>query len=158
LALAVAEHERTTLRASIAGRVAKLNVDAGEVTGPAAQEPAAILVDPAHLRVRAYVEELDAPRLRVGMVARITADGLGGQEFAGRLTWLSARMGTKSVWSNRPDERRDTKTREVVIDLDGKTEELVVGLRVDVFIDNSPAVGSLQQAKAVATPGTSGRQ
>jgi multidrug resistance efflux pump len=151
--LAVAEHERTTLRASIAGRVAKLNIDVGEVTGPAALEPAAILVDPTRLRVRAYVEELDAPQLRLGMATRITADGLNGRQYAGRLTWLSARMGTKTIWSNRPDERRDTKTREVTIDLDGSSEDLVVGLRVDVFIDKTPVVASLPQKRVVAKPG-----
>jgi hypothetical protein len=43
-------------------------------------------------------------------------------------------MSRKELWSDRPAERYDTKTREIWIDLD-RSDDLVIGLRVDVAID-----------------------
>jgi hypothetical protein len=45
-------------------------------------------------------------------------------------------MGQKTLWSNRPAERLDTRTREVLIELTDSAR-LVVGLRVDVTLDAS---------------------
>ena len=83
---------------------------------------------------RAFVEELDAPRVELGMPARITADGLAG-ELRGRVIRLSPRMSRKRLWSDDPAERYDTKTREVWIELDEAEEGLVVGLRVDATLE-----------------------
>jgi hypothetical protein len=84
--------------------------------------------------VRAFVEELDAPRVALGMKAVVVADGLPDQQLLGQISKLSPRMTAKQIWSDDPAERYDTKAREVWIDL--KTSSpLVVGLRVDVRID-----------------------
>jgi hypothetical protein len=93
------------------------------------------MADTSRFRVRAFVEELDAPNVRVGQQAVITVDGLPGREFHGPVTRLNPRMGPKTLWSDHPTERQDTRTREVWIDLDEPTSGLVLGLRVDVFID-----------------------
>jgi multidrug efflux pump subunit AcrA (membrane-fusion protein) len=107
-------------------------------------EPAVVMVDTSRYHVRAFVEELDAPRLRVGMTARITADGLPGRELHGRVIRLSPRMSRKELFSDDPSERQDIKTREVWLELlpegkldfqKGESPELVVGLPVDVIID-----------------------
>ena len=83
-------------------------------------------------------QELDAPRVQLGMTAKINADGLPGREFTGHVVRMSPKMGRKELWSDQPTERYDTKTREVWIELDGK-EQWVVGLRLDVILvtDNS---------------------
>ena len=54
-----------------------LRVDAepGELTGPEAPQPVIILADTRRFRVRAFVEEYDAPRLAVGLPARVTPMG-----------------------------------------------------------------------------------
>jgi multidrug resistance efflux pump len=144
LQLAKTQLEWTKLRAPRDGQILKIGVEAGELTGPSSAEPAVVMVDTSRYHVRAFVEELDAPRLRVGMTARITADGLPGRELHGRVIRLSPRMSRKELFSDDPSERQDIKTREVWLELlpegkldfqKGESPELVVGLPVDVIID-----------------------
>ena len=134
LELVKVQHERTNLRAPSDGQVLKLHVEPGELTGPTSVEPAMVMADTSRYHVRAYVEELDAPRVKLGMTARIVADGLPNRNLKGRVIRLSPRMSRKELFSDDPTERYDTKTREVWIELE-RREELVVGLRVDVMID-----------------------
>jgi len=138
LELAKVQLQRCSLRAPIRGQVLRVDAEPGELTGPEAPQPVIILADTSRFRVRAFVEEYDAPRLAVGLPARVTADGLPGREFPGRVASLSPHMSRKELWSDRPAERFDTKTREIWIDLD-QASGLVVGLRVDVVIDLNPA-------------------
>jgi hypothetical protein len=51
------------------------------------------------------------------MEARITADGLPGYSAPGRVIEIMPRMSFKQVWTDRPDERFDVKTREVLIEI-----------------------------------------
>jgi HlyD family secretion protein len=123
--------KKTELLVPHAGQVLDLNVEQGELIGAESLEPAVVLADTAKLRVRAFVEEIDAPRLAVGMPASITADGLPEEVFTGRVTSLSPRMQAKSFSSGSPDELFDTKVREVVLEVEAG-DGLIVGLRVDV--------------------------
>ena len=134
LELAKVQAEHTRLLAPCHAQVLKINGKVGELAGPASIEPAIILADTSRYYVRAFVEELDAPRVEVGMLAKITVDALRDRELLGRVVRLSPRMDRKSVWSNRATERYDTKTREVWIELQ-PGPPLVLGLRVDVTID-----------------------
>jgi multidrug resistance efflux pump len=133
--LAKVQLERTRVRSPLKGQVLKTNIEAGELAGPDSPEPAIIVADTTHCRVRAFVEEMDARDVRVGMAARITAEGPRGQELRGHIVRLSPRMENKNLWNDHPAERLDTKTREIWIDLDDSPS--VVGLRVDVEIDPS---------------------
>jgi len=134
LDLAQVQLDRTQLRAPSGGQILKRGVEPGELAGPNSTSPAIVLADISRYFVRAFVEELDAPRVQVGMLAKIAADGLPGQELKGRVTRLSPRMGHKELHSDQPAERFDTKTRDVWIELE-PGPPLVVGLRVDVTID-----------------------
>ncbi len=128
--------DRTQLIAPSDGLVLQVNVEVGELAGPDSTAPTVVMADARRFRVRAFVEEYDAPRVRVGMLARVTADGVPGQTFAGTVARLSPRMDRKQHYSDAPDEQYDTKTREVWIDLQpDATAELVIGLRVDVVIE-----------------------
>jgi HlyD family secretion protein len=126
--------DHTRLLAPCNAQVLKLNGKVGEMTGPTSVEPAAILADTSRYFVRAFVEERDAPRVAVGMPAKITLDALRDQTLTGRVVRLSPRMDRKSVFSDRATERYDTKTRTVWIELP-PGPSLVLGLRVDVTID-----------------------
>ncbi|HUT92111.1 MAG TPA: HlyD family efflux transporter periplasmic adaptor subunit [Thermoguttaceae bacterium] len=137
LELAEVQFDRTTLRAPTSGQILEVDAEPGELTSPDSPKPVIVLVDTTKYQVRAFVEEMDAPRLQVGMPATITADGLP-DKLQGRITRLSPRMSPKSLWSDDPAERYDTKTREVWIELED-AEALVVGLRVDVVIDTNPS-------------------
>lgn len=134
LELARVQLDRTRIHAPCRGQILDVDVEAGELTGPDSAQPAIVMVDSTRLQVRAFVDEIDAPRVQLGMAAVVRTDGLPDRRFNGRVVRLSARMGRKQLWSDRPAERYDTKTREVWIELEDG-ESLVVGLRVDVMID-----------------------
>jgi multidrug resistance efflux pump len=134
------ELEWTRLHAASSGQVLSIDVEPGELTGPDAEQAAVTVTDASRFRVRAMVEEIDAPRVCPGMLAAVRADGLPGQSLSARITRVSPRMSVKSIWSNRPQERRDTKVREVWLDLE-QSADLVLGLRVDVFIESQTAPG-----------------
>ncbi|MEQ8848795.1 HlyD family efflux transporter periplasmic adaptor subunit [Botrimarina sp.] len=122
--------EKTTIVSPIDGRVLDLDAQVGELVSPD-QGPVAVVADTSRLRVRAYVEEFDAPRVEAGATAEVRADGLPETAYAGRVATVGPRMTAKSLFSGEPNELYDTKVREVVIDLSGAAN-LIVGLRVDV--------------------------
>jgi multidrug resistance efflux pump len=103
------------------------------------------MVDTSKYHVRAFVEELDAPRIKIGMPAEISADGLD-ERLSGRVVRVSPHMTKKQLWSDRPTERFDTKSREVWIELD-QSGDHVIGLRMDVTID----IGGTHNWKGEAT-------
>lgn len=136
--LELARHEcgKTTLHSPIAAQVLRINAHPGELVGPEAAEPALVVADTSRLFVRAYVDELDAPRLRLGMPAEVTADGLPGNHAEGQLVRMAPRMTQKPLRTDAPAERFDTKVREVWIELaESGTERFVVGLPVDVVLE-----------------------
>lgn len=79
--------ERTTLNAPFAGIVAQVTGELGEYTTPSPPgiptPPAVDLIDDSCVYVSAPMDEVDAPRLKVGQPARITLDALPGKRFSG---------------------------------------------------------------------------
>ena len=141
LELASIQLDRTCLKSPLAGLVLQVNLEVGELTGPDSVEPAVVLTDTSRTRVRAFVEELDAPRVQLGMAAVVIADGLPGRQFSGRVVQLSPQMSRKQLWTDRPAERFDTKVRQVWIELDAAAD-LIIGLRVDAIIEAIPTPGT----------------
>jgi multidrug resistance efflux pump len=133
LRLAKAELGKTYLKAPFAGRVLRVFAEPGEMAGPASPQPLLVMADLSKRRVRAFVEELDAPRVEAGQPAVVTVDGLPDREFAGRVTEVLPRMGKRTVLTDFPEEYKDLYFREVLIDLEAG-EELIVNLRVKVRI------------------------
>ena len=132
--LAQVQLARTRLVAPVAGTILHLNVRLGELTGPDVVDPPIVMADTSKFRVRAYVEELDARRVQIGMTAEVAADGEPVRTWPGHVSALSPRMGRKRLFTDDPAEHFDVKIREVWIDLD-TPDALLVGLRVDVAID-----------------------
>lgn len=133
--------DRCILKAPCRSRILDVEIEPGELTGPESKQPSVTLADTSRLRIRAFVEELDAPRVQVGQPAKVTADGLPNESFTGQVTHLSPKMTYKPLTTDAPGERLDTKTREVYITLDQPAAELVVGLRVDVVLRPIAAEG-----------------
>ncbi|HZT82194.1 MAG TPA: HlyD family efflux transporter periplasmic adaptor subunit, partial [Gemmataceae bacterium] len=137
LKLAKDELAKTRLVAPCDGRVLQVFAEPGELAGPATAQPVLVLADLSKRRVRAFVEELDATRVREGQQVVITADALPGHELTGRVSVVVPRMGRRAPQSDAPGEYKDVHFREVLIDLDA-AEDLPVNLRVQVRIRSEP--------------------
>lgn len=79
--------DRTVLHAPFAGIIAQVTGELGEYTMPSPPgiptPPVIDLIDDACLYVTAPMDEVDAPKIKIGQEARITLDALPGQSFAG---------------------------------------------------------------------------
>jgi HlyD family secretion protein len=77
--------DRTILRAPFAGIVAEINGEIGEFVTPSpvgiATPPAVDVVDTSCIYVTAPIDEVDAPRVRPGMPARVTLDAFKERSF-----------------------------------------------------------------------------
>jgi multidrug resistance efflux pump len=133
LRLAEAELAKTCLTAPTAGRILRVYAEPGELACPASAQPILLLADLSKCCVRAFVEELDASRVRVGQCAVVTVDGLPDWEFAGTVAVVMPRMGKRAVQTEAPEEYKDLYYREVLIDL-APSDVLTVNLRVKTRI------------------------
>lgn len=81
--------DRTQLTAPFAGIVAEVNGEVGEIVTPSPvgipTPPAIDLMDISCLYVSAPIDEVDAPRIRVGMPANISLDAMTDQVFSGEV-------------------------------------------------------------------------
>jgi RND family efflux transporter MFP subunit len=86
-----------TVRAPIGGIVAKRNVQPGEKV--AFDAPLVTIVDLAQLEVQAQVPVSDVPRIRRGMEAAVSIEGIPGRTFAGRVERINpaTEPGTRTV-------------------------------------------------------------
>jgi multidrug resistance efflux pump len=134
---AEAELAKTQLRALTAGKVMQVFAEPGELASPTSAQPVLILADLSKRRVRAFIEELDVDRIQVGQPAFVTADGLPGRTFTGKVAVAVPRMGKRAPQSDAPNEMKDLYFREVLIDLDAG-DELPTNLRVQVRIEAKP--------------------
>src|SRR5512139_3613965 len=109
--------ERTTLTAPFAGIVAEVTGEVGEFTTPSPPgiptPPAVDLIDDSCLYVSAPMDEVDAPKIKPGMPARIALDALPGKTFPGSVRRIApyvtevekqARTVDVEVTFNNPDE------------------------------------------------------
>lgn len=130
--LAEAELAKTRILAPSDGCVLQVLAEPGDQATPTSKA-VILFADVSKLRVRAFVEELDAPRVRPGQVAQVTVDGLPGKTFAGKVHSVLSRMGKRAPQSDASNEYHDMYYREVLIDLDA-TDGLLVNLRTIVRI------------------------
>lgn len=137
LHLAETDLAKTRLLARSPGRILRVHAELGELATPNSAQPLVSMADLSHLRVRAFIEELDAGRVRAGQRTTITADGYPDQEFPGTVALLIPRMGKRAPQSDEANEYKDMHFREVLIDLDSSAANLPVNLRVLVRIDTS---------------------
>jgi HlyD family secretion protein len=125
--------EKTVVRAPIDGIVLRKHRRPGETVSTQFDSPVVTIADRSRLRVRVDVDEADVARLREGQAAYVTADAFGPRRFAGRVVRIGQVLGRKTVRTEEPTERVDTKVLETLIELaDG--HELPLGLRVQGFI------------------------
>ena len=129
----------TTLRAPFDGVVLVRQAERGEISMPGS--PVVTLADLDHIWLRAYLNETDLGRIRQGQPAVVTADGLPGKKFAGRVSFIAskAEFTPKSVETHA---ERVTLVYRIRIEIDNPEHRLVPGMPADAQLEALPP-GSL---------------
>ena len=131
LAATRVEQGRTVLYAPFNGTVAKIVGEIGEYSTPSppgvSMPPAIDLIDQSCLYVKAPMDEVDAPKIQVGQVARITLDAFAKKPFKARV---------KRVAPYVSAVEKQARTVEVEVDFADPAEikGLLVGYSADVEI------------------------
>lgn len=123
--------DKTRIRAPIAGKVLQIHAKVGEMVGPSAELPLAVMGDTA-VRVRAEVDEHDVAKVKVGQRVFVKNSAYQGQEFDGKVAEIAPSLALPRMGSRGARRATDVEVMEVLIDLDG-TVPLLPGMRVDAF-------------------------
>ena len=132
LRAAIAELEKLTVRAPIAGTVLKVDVKPGEVAAPLSSQPLLLLGDLSQLRVRAELDEHNAGKIKVGETVTISAEAFRGQTFAGKVAAIAPLVQPARLSSPGSRNLTDFNINEVMIDLN-EPGPLIAGMNVDVY-------------------------
>jgi HlyD family secretion protein len=131
LKAAQAQLERTVLTAPFAGVIADINGELNEYVTPSPPGiqtlPVIDLIEPGCFLVSAPIDEVDAPKIKPGLPARITLDAWRGRDFPGKVT----RVGSYVI-----DLEKQARTVEVELAFTRPDDlkDLLVGYSADVDI------------------------
>lgn len=132
--------DRTIVRAPFAGRIADLNIEVGEYVTPSPPGiptlPAVDLVDASCLYVTAPLDEVDAPKVQTGLLARIVLDAFPGRVFAGRVGRIADYVLEKEKQARTVDvevEFADPRERESLLPGYSADIEIVLSTRENVL-------------------------
>lgn len=129
--LARVQRERTELIAPFDGTVAKIVGEVGEYSTPSPpgvpMPPAIDLIDESCLYVTAPMDEVDAPKIKIGQPVRITLDALPKQSFPGRVKRLAP-------YVSAVEKQARTVDVEAIFDNPAVIGRLLVGYSADVEI------------------------
>ncbi|MEW5788170.1 MAG: efflux RND transporter periplasmic adaptor subunit [Pseudomonadota bacterium] len=122
---------RTVLAAPFTGIVAEVTGEQGEYSTPSPPgiptPPAIDLIDDACLYVTAPVDEVDAPRLKVGQPARIALDAFPGRHFPGHVQRIAP-------YVLEVEKQARTVDVEVAFDRPKEAGGLLVGYSADAEV------------------------
>jgi HlyD family secretion protein len=120
-----------TLTAPFDGVILVREAELGEIVTPAS--PIVTLADLDHVWLRAYVNETDIGRARLGAKVAVTTDTFPGKVYEGRISFISpsAEFTPKTVETHA---ERVTLVYRIKIDIDNPTHELVPGMPADAAI------------------------
>lgn len=122
---------RTVLTAPFDGTVAKIVGEVGEYSTPSPPgvptPPAIDLIDESCLYVKAPMDEVDAPKIAVGLPVRITLDALPKQAFPGKVRRIAPYVSAAE---------KQARTVDVEVDFEHPAQagRLLVGYSADVEI------------------------
>ncbi len=125
----------TTLRAPFDGVISVREAELGQLAGPGVA--IFTLDDLDHIWLRAYVNEPDLGKVRLGEPADVTTDTYPGKVYHGRISFISpeAEFTPKTVETHA---ERVTLVYRVRIDIDNPTHELLPGMPADASIAALP--------------------
>jgi HlyD family secretion protein len=122
--------ERTIISAPFSGVIAHISGELGEFTTPSPPgiptPPTIDLIDDRCLYVTAPMDEVDAPKIRVGQEARITLDAMPDKIFPGRI---------RRIASYVTEIEKQARTVDIEVDfLQAPADTLLVGYSADVEV------------------------
>lgn len=125
----------TTLTAPFDGVIVVRQAELGEIMVPGT--PVVTLTDLDHVWLRAYVNEPDIGKVRLGQAVAVTTDTYPGKTYKGRVSFISsnAEFTPKSVETHA---ERVTLVYRVRIDIANPTHELVPGMPADATLQALP--------------------
>jgi HlyD family secretion protein len=131
LALSKIVLDYTTLVAPFDGVILVRQAELGEIAVPGT--PIVTIADLDHVWLRAYINETDISRVRLGAAATVTSDTYPGKKYQGRISFIAsdAEFTPKTVETHA---ERVTLVYRVKIDIDNPSHELVPGLPADAAI------------------------
>ncbi len=126
----------TTLRAPFSGVLAVREAELGELAAPGVA--IFTLDDLDHVWLRAYVNEPDLGKIRLGEAADVTTDTYPGKVYHGRIGFIAsqAEFTPKTVETHA---ERITLVYRIRIDIDNPTHELLPGMPANATIALLPA-------------------
>lgn len=127
--------EYTRLQSPVAGMVSVRLAEAGEIVSPG--KAILRIAELSQPWVRAYLNEKDLTRVRLGQAAQIRIDGLPGKVFEGRLTFISptAEFTPKTVETHA---LRVDMVYRVKVQVDNPNGVLKLGQPADVVLSTTP--------------------
>ena len=138
LQLAETDLDLYTIVSPLDGHVIYRHLEPGEVVYPEVPQPILSVGSLDAIRLRAEIDEADIARVFVGQSVVATAQSLNDREITGTVVRLEPIMGRKSIRTERAAEQRDTKVREVLIQLGPDTPTLPIDLQLTVRFIGKP--------------------
>lgn len=123
--------ERTVLRASAGGIIASVNVETGEQIGRGQSVVQLVDIDPMHALVE--VDEIDYPRLEIGMEAVVILDALPNTPFAATVTRIAP----------EGEEINGVVIYETEVELDANDPRLRPGMTATAYFGSQPDTNML---------------
>ena len=143
-----AQLERTQLYAPFAGVIAEINGELGEFVTPSPvgipTPPTVDLIDDSCLYISAPIDEVDAPRVRAGLPARISLDAFPAQSFAGHVRRVAPYV---------LDQEKQARTVEIEAEFDDPEHAgLLAGYSADVEVILDERADTLRLPSSVILP------
>ncbi len=113
------------------GVVLSKNIEPGEYVSPGT--PVVTVADLDNIWLRAYVDEMDRDRVKLGQKAEISTDAKSGKTYAGRVGFIAseAEFTPKTV---QTEKERVKLVYRIKIDLKNQSHELMPGMPADATI------------------------
>jgi HlyD family secretion protein len=143
-----AQLERTQLRAPFAGVIAEINGELGEFVTPSPvgipTPPTVDLIDASCLYISAPIDEVDAPRVRAGLPARISLDAFPEHVFPGHVRRVAPYV---------LDQEKQARTVEIEAEFDDPAKAgLLAGYSADVEVVLEERADTLRLPTSVILP------
>jgi HlyD family secretion protein len=140
--------DRTQLRAPFAGVIAEVNGELGEFVTPSPvgipTPPTVDLIDASCLYISAPIDEVDAPRVREGLPARITLDAFPDRAFPGHVRRVAPYV---------LDQEKQARTVEIEAEFDDPEKAgLLAGYSADVEVLLEERADALRLPTSVILP------